>query len=286
LVSRENKGLVATLNEGLQLARGQWIARMDADDIAYRDRFSRQLEWLERTNADICGTWVRFFGTSDHRILKHPVSDSAIKTALFFGGVFAHPSVMMRASFVKQLRYNEDWEKCEDYDLWQRAACANWKMTNIPEVLLMYRQHDAQISTASSGVQQELAQRIRSRHWGAMCSKLGVKEVWVTELLKLRQPVPPAVELGAVNSALVALAQYSDEHESLETVLNHACRLYARAAGKSHHLVQHWMHLHAMLGVKARSMTVLQMFMLQLFRLGPESVIFNSIKSINLRCMR
>lgn len=283
LVFRENRGLVATLNEGLDLAQGQWIARMDADDIAIKDRFARQLQWLESTGADICGTWVQFFGTSDHRIVKHPVSDPAIKTALFFGSVFAHPSVMMRASLAKKLRYDKDWERCEDYDFWQRAASANWKMTNLPDVLLMYRQHDAQISTASTGVQQELTQNIRRRHWVMMCSKLGAKEVWVTELLKLRLPVPPAVELDAANSALIALAQYSNEHESIQLVLDHAERLYARAAGKSHHLVWHWMRLHSSLGVPTPFKTLLKLITLRLFRLGPGSAFFDRLKSISLR---
>jgi hypothetical protein len=283
LVSRENRGLVATLNEGLELAQGQWIARMDADDIAFKDRFARQLQWLQRTGADICGTWVQFFGTSDHRILKHPVSDSAIKTALFFGSVFAHPSVIMRASLAKQLRYSKDWERCEDYDLWQRAALEKWTMTNLPEVLLMYRQHESQISTASSDVQQMLTQKIRQRHWDIMRSELGVEEVWAAELLKLRQAQPPAVDLEVINLALVALAQCSEDHESLEVVLDHAWRLYVRAAGRSQHLARHWEHLHARLGVKTRYMKVLQLLLLRLFRLGPGSQIFDSIKSIGLR---
>lgn len=283
LISRENRGLVATLNEGIALARGQWIARMDADDIALKDRFARQLQWLEETEADVCGTWVQFFGTSDHRVLKHPVSDSAIKTTLFFGGPFAHPSVMMRTSLVKQLRYRKDWEKCEDYDLWQRAASANWKMTNLPEVLLMYRQHQAQTSTVSMGIQQELAQKIRRRHWNMEQSKLGVKDVWIAELLKLRQPVPPAVELDDVNSALVALVQHMKEYESFETVMDHAWRLYVRAAGKSLHVVRYWLLLHEQLGIKVRFTMVLHLVFLRLFRLGPGNALFEFIKAINIR---
>ena len=71
LVARENRNLATTLNDLIDLARGKWIARMDQDDIALPHRFERQLQWLEETGADICGSWVKFFGTTDRRILKH-----------------------------------------------------------------------------------------------------------------------------------------------------------------------------------------------------------------------
>lgn len=282
LIARENRNLATTLNDIIDLARGKWIARMDQDDIALPNRFERQVVWLNQTGADICGTWVEFFGTSDRRILKHPVSDSAIKTALFFGSVFAHPSVMMRATLAKQLRYSQEWEKCEDYDLWQRAAYANWKMTNLPEVLLRYRQHKNQISTASLCVQQELTQKIRLRHWEMMRSKLGVDEAWITELLKLRQPIPPDVDLHTVNLALIALGKSSDSHESLEVVLDHAGRLYARAAGRSHSLMKHWIRLNTQLGVKTSARSFLQLLFLRIFRLGPENPFFARFKAISL----
>jgi glycosyltransferase involved in cell wall biosynthesis len=161
VLSRENKGAVTSQNEGIALARGTWIARMDHDDIALPHRFERQLQQLEQTGADICGSWVQFFGTADKRILKHPETDEAIKVALLFGSAFAHPTVMMRTAFAKQLLYNTCFEKCDDYDLWERAARAGWVMTNVPEVLLRYRLHESQISTKSAHEQQRLTQIVR-----------------------------------------------------------------------------------------------------------------------------
>lgn len=120
LISRENRGLAETLNEGIDLARGKWIARMDADDIALPQRFARQLQWLEETGADICGSWIKLFGTPDGRILKHAQTDEAVKMELLFGAPFAHPSVMMKRDAARQLGYDKSWEKCEDYDLWER----------------------------------------------------------------------------------------------------------------------------------------------------------------------
>ena len=67
---------------------------------------------------------------------------------LLFGSMFAQPTVMMKTKLVKQLWYDKNWRVAEDYDLWERAARAGWIMTNVPEVLLLYRQHGEQIIPA------------------------------------------------------------------------------------------------------------------------------------------
>jgi glycosyltransferase involved in cell wall biosynthesis len=154
VVLRENRGLATTLNDSIDIAHGSWIARMDQDDIALPHRFQRQLEWLEKTGADISGSWVQRFGTADKRIVRLPRTDEEIKMELLFCSPFAHPTVMMRSSLARGLRYDKAWEMAEDYDFWERAAEAGWRMTNVPEVLLMYRVHAAQISTLSNDRQQ------------------------------------------------------------------------------------------------------------------------------------
>ena len=84
IVSRKNKGLIETLNEGVDLARGKWLARMDSDDIALPYRFERQLKMLESMGADICGSWVQRFGTSDKRIVRLRKTNDAIKAEMLF----------------------------------------------------------------------------------------------------------------------------------------------------------------------------------------------------------
>ena len=150
LIARENRNLATTLNDLIDLSQGEWIVRMDQDDISLPNRIERQLEWLEQTGADICGSWVELFGISHKYILKHSQTDQSIKAELLFGAPFAHPSVIMRSALAKKLRYDKIWEMAEDYDLWERAAHSGWKMTNVQEVLLLYRQHAKQITNYSS----------------------------------------------------------------------------------------------------------------------------------------
>lgn len=165
LVSRENKGLIATLNEGAELALGEWIARMDADDIAMPNRLELQLNWINQTESDIAGTWVSFFGAKDFRVWKGYQSDEAIKVDMLFKCPLVHPSIMIRANLLRRLKYDPVAEKAEDYDLWVRAAMQGAKMSNVPEVLLKYRQHDLQVTVLASEAQKSMTEKRRESYF-------------------------------------------------------------------------------------------------------------------------
>lgn len=279
LISRENRNLVATLNEIIDLAQGLWIARMDQDDIALPHRFERQLEWLNQTGGDICGSGVKFFGTSDRRTLQHPQSNEAINMALLFGCSFAHPTVMMKTSLVKRLRYDDVWEKCEDYDLWERAAQAGWKMTNVPEVLLLYRQHEGQISTVTSVKQQELTQKIRRRHWVFVFNSMKLDNDWIDEVLKLRAPSPKMVNMDAVDLAFIELLK-GNQGEARATVFEHATRLYFRAAANCPDVAIRWHKMNQQFGSQFSLDIILKLWLLSVFRFGAESYVFQQLKRI------
>lgn len=184
LVSRENKNLVATLNESIDLARGDWIARMDQDDIALNQRFEMQLNWLKITNADICGSWVQVFGGDDTRVLRFPVAHSAISMDLLFKNPLVHPAVTMRARLARELKYDKNFEGAEDYDFWIRAYLYGANFTNIPKVLLRYRHHSLQISSASKVKQAFVSDSIRRKYWHQLLSKNNINDLGATETLK------------------------------------------------------------------------------------------------------
>lgn len=277
LVARENRNLATTLNEIIDLAVGKWIARMDQDDIALPERFEKQLAWLDSTGADIGGSWVQFFGTSDKRILRHAQSDEAIKMELLFGSAFAHPSIMMKTELVKKLRYDKAWEKCEDYDLWERAARADWKMTNIPEVLLLYRLHPDQISSSSSLQQQLLTQKIRHRYWQYFFNKLRLNKQWIDEVLKLREPIPPITNMDMVDKAFTKLLQITNM-ESREVVFDHMTRLYYRAAPNYINVAIRWQKLSYKNGFGISFLTMFKLGFLSMFKISPKSSFFQSLK--------
>jgi glycosyltransferase involved in cell wall biosynthesis len=156
-----NTGYTNSLNLGLQLAKGKYIARMDGDDISFPQRFERQMIFLEM-NSDIvlCGSWYSKIGSGD--VIKVPKNHDNIKIALLKGNCMAHPSVMMRKQILDKLpvAYNVSKEPAEDYDLWVRLVGIG-KLHNLQEVLLNYRVHDKQVSQKRR--QQQIESALASR---------------------------------------------------------------------------------------------------------------------------
>jgi glycosyltransferase involved in cell wall biosynthesis len=182
LVSRENRGLVATLNEGIDLARGQWIARMDADDIALPNRFELQMAHLLQTGADLCGGAVRCFGDLNV-VWRYPSSHEGCEVQLFFNVPLAHPTVIGRKELFATLKYDPAFKTAQDYDLWQRAWAAGYRMTNVSDVVLHYRVHGGQVSQNRDARHDERVSTIHMRHWRKVLrdvSDANLEEVVVT----------------------------------------------------------------------------------------------------------
>lgn len=146
LVQRANKGLTVSLNEGLAMARGALVARMDADDIAHRDRFEKQVEFLAKhPEVVILGTRIETIDPYDSPLdqYQHKLDHDSIDAELIRGSGWAlvHPTVMMRAEALKRVGgYREEWNNSEDLDLFLRLAEVG-RVANIPDVMLKYRQH-------------------------------------------------------------------------------------------------------------------------------------------------
>jgi len=159
VISRKNKGLVVSLNESILIARGEYIARMDADDISLPERFEQQVKFLRNNNLDICGSAIRQFSNEKDLGLKHyPSNDYDIKFLLLFINSFAHPAVMIKSCVFKKVSYRSGKHKnldnySEDYQLWVDMALENFKMGNINQVLLKYRVHNNQISVVHDAKQ-------------------------------------------------------------------------------------------------------------------------------------
>ncbi|WP_051711129.1 glycosyltransferase family 2 protein [Andreprevotia chitinilytica] len=161
IISRENRGLIATLNEGIAAAQGEWIARMDADDIAHPQRLEKQLAVLQASGADVCGVGVRFIGGRDGLWLP-PTTDAALKAALLFNPPFAHPGVMARTTLLKQHGYDPTAQHAEDYALWCTLARAGAIFTAVAEPLLDYRIHPGQITQTRRDDLAATARRVRT----------------------------------------------------------------------------------------------------------------------------
>lgn len=140
-LTKENGGVASALNYGINVAQGEYIARMDADDISYPDRIYKQIEFLENNrDIDICGTNFNYINENGIVISKSslPLADFEIKVCNIFQNSLCHPSIVFRRSvFDKHIRYNEN-VKAEDYELWLRLE-RKVKFANLEEHLIGYR---------------------------------------------------------------------------------------------------------------------------------------------------
>jgi len=171
LQNERNRRTPYSANRGLALAKGEYIARMDADDIALPNRLEKQVAYMERhRDIDILCAQAKFFGSREGVCAPNLTRPDLMKTTLFFGCPIVNPTVMFRASFIRKhgIRYDES-AMAEDYELWSRCIPIA-KICEYPHVLLHYRVHAAQISTASHSLQTESANRVREK----MLSWLGI----------------------------------------------------------------------------------------------------------------
>jgi len=137
--NNQRLGIAESLNEGIRLSRGIYIARMDADDISLPKRFEEQINFLEcNPTISICGTWVELFG-DETGFVRHRTEPEWIKTCMIMCSEIRHPTVMMRAADMRNhdFCYDPNYD-VEDFELFSRAV-NDIKIANIPQVLLKYR---------------------------------------------------------------------------------------------------------------------------------------------------
>ena len=149
LKNEQNLGVAGTLNRGLDVAKGEYIARMDADDISFSYRFQMQVDFLDNNkNVGVCGGNLRIFGEGiEERDFFYSEKDKAIRVDMLFNSAFAHPAIMMRRDIVEKynIRYDIAFEKAEDYKMWHDILLVS-DGYNIQEYLLKYRYHSSQVT--------------------------------------------------------------------------------------------------------------------------------------------
>ena len=162
----ENMGLAASLNEAIQVSRGAFLARMDADDIAHSSRISSQVSFmLANPDIDVLGTSMQYFGES--RFLNHfPETHEACRSYLMFNVCFGHPTVMFRRYVFDSAEnfYNPRLKQySEEYDLWCRLSDKH-RFHNLQQVLLYYRTYPPAIKSEAESKRIVNSSEIRKNY--------------------------------------------------------------------------------------------------------------------------
>jgi glycosyltransferase involved in cell wall biosynthesis len=148
-----NQGRATSLNDGIKLARGKYLARMDADDISLPDRFAEQVDFMEQ-HPDVGvlgGAYERITGNGEIiDVIRPPSRDSEIRSVMLHHNPMCHPAIMMRREMVlKSGGYRQALLDADDYDLWLRM-CERSKIVNLGSVILQYRIHGNQVSVRNT----------------------------------------------------------------------------------------------------------------------------------------
>ena len=185
--NESNLGLTRSLNRGLAVAQGEYIARMDADDLALPQRLAMQvgvLDGNERVGA--IGSWCILQYEDGRRItLSRPCTDVEIRWALLFDNYLPHPGVLLRRTAVERVGgYNEKFAYAQDYDLFSRLVRV-CDLTNLDIPLMVLRQSGEHISTLQHEQQQTYALAISERNIGHLLGKHALRRDDIKDLRRL-----------------------------------------------------------------------------------------------------
>ncbi|RKY31599.1 MAG: hypothetical protein DRP67_02325 [Candidatus Omnitrophota bacterium] len=156
--NKENLGLTKSLNIGLSISKGKYIARIDVDDIALPQRLEKQVKFLdENQDVGLVGTWF-YVIDEEGKIIgkeKYPINDAEIRKVLLKGNPFFSSSVMFRKECIEKAgKFREEFIRAQDYDLWLRIS-EKYKVANIPEFLCMRRYHPDAITVIKKREQEK-----------------------------------------------------------------------------------------------------------------------------------
>lgn len=170
----QNLKLIQTLNKGILLCNGEYIARMDADDIALPTRIEKEVNFLEaHRDHDIVSTQFYAFRSENpsKRDRHHsPVLDKELRAYILFRSGICHPAVLIRKRVFTELglKFESEYLHVEDYALWSQAIYKT-KIANLDEPLLLYRVHESQVSSLNEDLQTENKKKVFKIH----CKQLG-----------------------------------------------------------------------------------------------------------------
>jgi glycosyltransferase involved in cell wall biosynthesis len=190
-----NLGIPRTRNLGTRLARGEYLAMLDTDDLASPSRLRRQVHFLD-ANPDVAavGSWAwKIDGKGRRRsILERPVRSRSLRARLLFRGCLRTPSAMARRSLLERYPFRDDFPVCSDSDVWTRIALDH-PCANLPLPLISYRIHGGAITKSRRDDVREAKGRVTAHQLERLGVAFEQRDLDLHfELRKLRGFVPDA----------------------------------------------------------------------------------------------
>lgn len=208
IYNEKNLGFVASLNKALSLASGNFIARMDADDICELNRLSLQFSYLTENNLDLLGGSIKIIDENDNLITKQhfPSTSRRIEFFLNWGNCVPHPTWLVKKEVYDQLNGYRNVPRCEDFDFICRAIRKGYKIGNLNHYILQYRVRKKSISNSNKGEQYLIRRYI---------SKNRFKPLTIEEINDYRSSNKYTKSIRLYNSFQKAKTQYNQNKKFL-----------------------------------------------------------------------
>jgi glycosyltransferase involved in cell wall biosynthesis len=216
LYSDKNQGLIAARNNIAQVARGKYLALLDADDRALPERFAIQVNYLETHDVDICGAdhWTLNQDGGEIKPSKQRHTNADIRALLTICSPLCNPAIMGKVEIFKKFPYLKSYLHAEDYCLWTEISLAGYRFGNIKRKLIVYRLHSTQTSVNYLEVAKNAFYQSQSRYIKQLGIQFHPRAMPFTERLKMAigfmreiNQIIPNISIGA-NCELYARFQF------------------------------------------------------------------------------
>ena len=199
LIENDNNiGLTKSLNKGIDIACGKYIARMDADDISMPERLEKQVDFMENhEDIAVCGSWFSVIDDKGNILseVKTQINHEFLFFELFFKNPIGHATTIMRKSVIEHTgRYDPDYVVTQDYYLWFRIIESGYKIHNIDRVLIYYRKHENMVSLVENNLQEVNAQKVIK----ALIQKMLFLNIYNVEII--RKPITHGIYISNISS--------------------------------------------------------------------------------------
>lgn len=217
LVNIQNLGRAGTDNAALAFVRGEYIAKMDGDDLCHPERLARQAAYLDgHPDVNVVGSWMQNFGASTY-LNRYPSTPNAAQVATLFTLPTGNPSVMMRTQLFREqgMCYDAALRQTEDYDFFARYV-RKLRIVTLPEALIQYR---VPLDTSKGTILTEratMADEVRSRllsGWGIICT---ARELQIHNTIAMLDRPLGDIHLEEIDAWLRKLIYYNDEQPLFE----------------------------------------------------------------------
>ena len=233
----ERRGLAASLNSGLDEARGRYLARMDADDVAFPSWLARSLAALAPRGMGLVGSGVLDIDASGTpgRVHVHEGGRAAMRWRSLFSAPVFHDTVVLDRDLLERhgLRYDTRFGESEDYDLWTRLLEVT-EGDAVPAPLVLHRLHPRQASRLRGGLQRSLALEISLRQIASLAPALPAERAELARRVALGHELPSAAVRGSVRDVLELLRSFESSggygEQDLRGIRAVVARAVARAA--------------------------------------------------------